>query len=687
MPNPDWKRKLKVLLAITLVLPQIYLIVYNRTFSFGNFVYLASITQTIDELLHANTSRVLEEAMKLKSFTTNFTITSDKDTSTNHPIVADLYTLKGTIKGNDGHYKTERNKITASIAHLTTAPSVQLSRFTCREKQLDEMENIFHVPEVNCGKLLSGDLNEMVNSKKYVKLINRTLLSEQFYLNLTTNCELFQSQRGFIMCPLTSEEENFPIAFSMMVYKDVEMVERLLRSIYRPQNYYCIHVDKKSDEQFIKAVSDITSCFDNIFLAPERVNVTWGEYSVLEPELICMKHLWKYKKWKYFINLTGQEFPLKTNWELVQILKAYNGANDLLGTVNRTIRRRWRTQPPHNLTVVQGSVHIVVNRDFVDYILHNQTAKDLLDWVKHTIIPDETFFTMLNHNPQLGIRTRREQVDGVRDKITNLSLLVGPNKLIFYKSTKAGCRLSVRQRLKMCLKFLGKRVLLVLNVIVMLTGLAFLVCGSLLAYAPSTILKKIFDFAKEIDKAESSIALEAVENITDFPVLHEVGLAVMLFGAFLMVLGCLVFCGTFSVCCKWLLIVFVIAMSALMIVQIVVCSFFFINDSSLHSTVKDKLKTQLEHYNKMETNDTFSQTMNLIQLYYGCCGIDSATDYKNRPKSCKKNTIGCYTKLNDVVQDNIKYAGTGLGIILLIQLVECIIAVAIFRQTKTSSII
>ncbi|KAH9504570.1 Beta-1,3-galactosyl-O-glycosyl-glycoprotein beta-1,6-N-acetylglucosaminyltransferase [Bulinus truncatus] len=404
MPNPDWKRKLKVLLAVTLVLPVIYLIVYNRTFSFGNFVYLASVTQTIDELLHANTTRVSEEAMKLKSSTTNFTITSDKGTSRNHPIVADLYTLKGTVKGNDGHYKTERNKITSSIAHLTTASGAQLSRFTCREKQLDEIENIFHVPKVNCGKLLSGDLNEMVNSKKYVKSMNRTLLSEQFYLNLTTNCELFQSQRGYIMCPLTSEEENFPIAFSMMVYKDVEMVERLLRTIYRPQNYYCIHVDKKCDEQFMKAVSDITSCFDNVFLAPELVNVTWGEYSVLELELICMKHLWKYKKWKYFINLTGQEFPLKTNWELVQILKAYNGANDLLGTVNRTIRRRWRTQPPHNLTVVQGSVHIVVNRDFVDYILHNQTAKDLLDWVKHTIIPDETFFTMLNHNPQLGIR-------------------------------------------------------------------------------------------------------------------------------------------------------------------------------------------------------------------------------------------------------------------------------------------
>ena len=40
-----------------------------------------------------------------------------------------------------------------------------------------------------------------------------------------------------------------------------------------------------------------------------------------------LQDLWKHKKWKYFINLTGQEFPLRTNWELVQILKAHNNGN------------------------------------------------------------------------------------------------------------------------------------------------------------------------------------------------------------------------------------------------------------------------------------------------------------------------------------------------------------------------
>ncbi|KAH9494592.1 Beta-1,3-galactosyl-O-glycosyl-glycoprotein beta-1,6-N-acetylglucosaminyltransferase 3 [Bulinus truncatus] len=266
------------------------------------------------------------------------------------------------------------------------------------------MENIYKVSDVNCAQIFSGDKRETMKAVNITKHRKRKLLSDNFYLNLTGDCEIFRTQRGYVPCSLTPEEESFPIAFSMLVYKDVEMVERLLRSIYRPQNYYCIHVDKKAGSRFLQAVSAITKCFENVFLSPEQIDVKWGTFNVLEPELLCMEYLWRYKKWKYFINLTGQEFPLKTNYELVQILKAYNGANDLEGTVKRAKKSKWRSSPPYNMTAVKGSVHIVVNRDFIDFILHNPKVKEILRWVNTTNIPDETFFATLNHNPQLGIK-------------------------------------------------------------------------------------------------------------------------------------------------------------------------------------------------------------------------------------------------------------------------------------------
>ena len=45
-----------------------------------------------------------------------------------------------------------------------------------------------------------------------------------------------------------------------------------------------------------------------------------------------MKELYEWDDtWKYFINLSGMEFPLVTNGDLVRILKIYDGANEMEG--------------------------------------------------------------------------------------------------------------------------------------------------------------------------------------------------------------------------------------------------------------------------------------------------------------------------------------------------------------------
>ncbi|XP_059168174.1 beta-1,3-galactosyl-O-glycosyl-glycoprotein beta-1,6-N-acetylglucosaminyltransferase-like [Physella acuta] len=229
--------------------------------------------------------------------------------------------------------------------------------------------------------------------------------SNDYYLTVTTDCHNFQMSRGYIRSTLTREEEEFPIAYTIMAYKDSEMVERLLRAIYRPQNYYCIHVDKKAPEGFYLTISAIAQCFPNVFLTSKRIDVKWGQFSVLEPEIICMRELFRYKKWKYFINLTGQEFPLKTNYEIVKILKAFRGANSINGTIKYAYSSRWRgKKPPDGIRLVKGSVHIVANRDFVRFVLYNGVAYKFQSWTKGTEIPDETFFPSLNFNPQLGLK-------------------------------------------------------------------------------------------------------------------------------------------------------------------------------------------------------------------------------------------------------------------------------------------
>ena len=158
-------------------------------------------------------------------------------------------------------------------------------------------------------------------------------IPDKDFQGLAFDCDAFLHHRQYSTKPTSGEESEFPLAFSILMYEDVEEFERLLRAIYRPQNYYCVHVDAKSNQTIRRSVGAIANCFENVFLAQKTIGIRWGFFSVLEADLNCMEELLKYKQWKYFINLTGKEWPLKTNLELVKILKAINGANIAEGTI------------------------------------------------------------------------------------------------------------------------------------------------------------------------------------------------------------------------------------------------------------------------------------------------------------------------------------------------------------------
>lgn len=188
--------------------------------------------------------------------------------------------------------------------------------------------------KINCQKLIEGDGASIKSARKFMKSHNRVSVPLKAFTWIL-DCDLFKAKQGYILDVPSKSEKDFPLAFAIIVYRDVEQVERLLRAVYRPHNYYCLHVDVKTKQADRDALNSISSCFDNVFQVENSVNVTWGEFSVLQAELLCMKLLWRFKSWKYYINLTGQEFPLKTNLEIVEILKTMQGANIADGTSMR----------------------------------------------------------------------------------------------------------------------------------------------------------------------------------------------------------------------------------------------------------------------------------------------------------------------------------------------------------------
>ena len=141
------------------------------------------------------------------------------------------------------------------------------------------------------------------------------------------NCKMIRKKY-----PLVEERDgDMDIAFTIVVHKDSWQITRLLRMIHRINNYYCIHPDARSSVSFLNALQGAATCFGtNVELVPpeKRIAVTWGDETVLKPQLVCGEQaLRRHSTWRYLINTVGQEFPLRTNLELIAALKAMNGSN------------------------------------------------------------------------------------------------------------------------------------------------------------------------------------------------------------------------------------------------------------------------------------------------------------------------------------------------------------------------
>ncbi|XP_075069159.1 N-acetyllactosaminide beta-1,6-N-acetylglucosaminyl-transferase-like [Mixophyes fleayi] len=298
------------------------------------------------------------------------------------------------------------------------------------------MRCLFHIPILSVTLLLLYYNSSLINWKvfhRYNATEEKIILVEacdaflngrktSFEPTLTrpfhgADCQEYLKQNHYITAPLSEEEADFPLAYMMAIHKEFDTFERLFRAIYMPQNIYCIHVDEKASGSFLQAVADLVDCFPNAFLASKMEPVVYAGISRLQADLHCMRDLLESEvQWKYVINMCGQDFPLKTNKEIIQHLKSFKGKNITPGVlppdhaiprtkyvhrediVNSCVLRTniLKPPPPDNITIYFGSAYIALTREFTAFVLKDQKAVDLLKWSKDTYSPDEHYWVTLN---------------------------------------------------------------------------------------------------------------------------------------------------------------------------------------------------------------------------------------------------------------------------------------------------
>jgi hypothetical protein len=212
------------------------------------------------------------------------------------------------------------------------------------------------------------------------------------------------------------------IAYLLMIHNNFAQVKWIINAIHTPDDYFIIHIDKNSTQNFRQQVNRYVGNLDNVkYLTPYRM--TRFGWSIVETELCAIRELASSKhEWKYVINVSGQDYPIKSmgaiksklikEWprnfiEVIPLVKIAEQdphdphltrrlAFEMFGRVVTT-----RIRPPFSKMVdvdYKGSAWFMLTRDFCEWIMSNQITRKIARRVRYTWNPDELFFQALLMN-------------------------------------------------------------------------------------------------------------------------------------------------------------------------------------------------------------------------------------------------------------------------------------------------
>ena len=155
------------------------------------------------------------------------------------------------------------------------------------------------------NELCTSIFNKKIHPKNIIKRPDRTSDEEVFNITLK-GCEYFKDYYGFSSVTTSKEEQNYPIAYVVLMHMKLHQALQMLSAIYGEQNVYCFHIDLKAASVLWEALKNVAKCLPNVYLTAKRVRVAYQSVYQLHGELNCMGDLLATSHtWKHLLNLCG----------------------------------------------------------------------------------------------------------------------------------------------------------------------------------------------------------------------------------------------------------------------------------------------------------------------------------------------------------------------------------------------
>ncbi|VDO92104.1 unnamed protein product, partial [Heligmosomoides polygyrus] len=224
-------------------------------------------------------------------------------------------------------------------------------------------------PEINRRderRIFMGDEVEAAKAKRL--RFNGSEIVEAI-VDSKNRCDLFRRLFDFFPT-LSKEERQFPLAYAMLVHKDLVQVLMLLSAVYQPQNQFCVAVDGKADQKFWMAINELSNCYPNIAVVVSSKEVFYNLLLRISPSLTYSLYLKRNGCLSKI--LSGVDAPLKTNLEMVRILTALNGSfNTEISPFERYRLRRKRSKDSP-LPLVKSSLSAAFSRESANFMTNSE---------------------------------------------------------------------------------------------------------------------------------------------------------------------------------------------------------------------------------------------------------------------------------------------------------------------------
>ena len=209
------------------------------------------------------------------------------------------------------------------------------------------------------------------------------------------------------------------IAYHISVHHKPAQFKWLFDAVYNPDDLFALHIDRKTPVSAAQAFLEIVGDKRNVHFC-EKHSVIYGEWALCQVELDGILYfLNKHEDWDYFINLSGQDYPLRSRAQIDAEMSKDPAKNYInlipLKTLPRYFSLRkylyyfrlndhfYRTPiprlQPRNIRIDwHGSAWHILTREFCEWMFSADVARQCMSFFRHAKLPNELLMQTLVMN-------------------------------------------------------------------------------------------------------------------------------------------------------------------------------------------------------------------------------------------------------------------------------------------------